>query len=120
MDADPGRHRARRCAPEVLPPNASGEQANANADVRRTQESGVPIATSAEQLLVDGGVRAVQDALHERGFLDAAPDGEPGATTERALVEFQKNHGLAATGMPDRQTLRELGLDPDELIRRAR
>jgi hypothetical protein len=62
----------------------------------------------------------VTGALADRGLL-ARPSG--GDTLDdaasAALRRFQADEGLAATGFPDRETLRRLGLSPAEVYRDA-
>ena len=36
-----------------------------------------------------------------------------------ALRRFQAAHDLPSTGVPDHETVRRLGLNPDELFRKA-
>jgi peptidoglycan hydrolase-like protein with peptidoglycan-binding domain len=80
-----------------------------------------PLAESPEDLLVAGGVEQVQKALAARGYLDlsTARPGRIDAKTTAALRKFQSDQGLARTGVPDHDTVRRLGLDPDKLFRRA-
>lgn len=76
---------------------------------------GRPQAPAApEGLLTPGTLSALQRALANRGVLKASHrSGELDAATAAALRRFQEEEGLAATGMPDRETLSRLGLDPD-------
>lgn len=76
---------------------------------------GRPQAPAApEGLLTPGTIGALQQALADRGVLDARHrSGELDAATAAAIRRFQEKEGLAATGMPDRETLSRLGLDPD-------
>ncbi|MBP2301028.1 peptidoglycan-binding domain-containing protein [Azospirillum picis] len=56
-------------------------------------------------------VRAIQEALNERNSgSDIAVDGKWGPGTRRALIEFQRNNGLTATGRADRETMAALNL----------
>lgn len=58
----------------------------------------------------DGTVRAVQQALNQRGF-DAGPvDGVWGPSTESALRAFQQERGMRDTGTLDAQTMSALGV----------
>ncbi|HEX9401992.1 MAG TPA: peptidoglycan-binding domain-containing protein [Anaeromyxobacter sp.] len=61
----------------------------------------------------------MQRALASRGLLHAHRDGALDASTSAALQKFQRDEGLAATGFPDRETLRRLGIDPEEAYRKA-
>lgn len=75
----------------------------------------VPAAPDA--LLADGAVREIQRALAGRGLLRGHREGDLDAPTSAALRKFQADEGLAATGFPDRETVRRLGLDPEEAYR---
>jgi peptidoglycan hydrolase-like protein with peptidoglycan-binding domain len=58
----------------------------------------------------DGFYKQVQQSLNDRGF-DAGPvNGDFGAKTQAALAQFQVANLLPASGMPDEQTLRALGV----------
>ncbi len=77
-----------------------------------------PVPESPEGLLAPGAVGELQQALAGRGYLQAHRRGELDAPTTRALRKFQGDQGLAETGMPDRETLRRLGISPEEAYRR--
>jgi peptidoglycan hydrolase-like protein with peptidoglycan-binding domain len=64
-----------------------------------------------------GSARRIQEALRERGLLAGAPTGELDEPTSAALRRFQRSQDLAQTGAPDRETLRRLGVDPQEVYR---
>lgn len=90
-------------------------------------ELGVPpegkrprVPASPEALLAPGAVSEIQRALSARGFLRAHRNGELDRTTSAAVRRFQEDEGLAATGMPDRETLRRLGIDPEKAYGRDR
>lgn len=81
---------------------------------------GVPAApgrpqapASPEGLLTGGTVGRIQAALADRGYLARHRSGELDDATRAALRKFQADEGLAATGMPDRETLSRLGLSPE-------
>lgn len=84
------------------------------------EEKGVPpkgerprVPASPEALLAPGAVTDIQRALAEDGYLGAHRPGELDAATSAAVRRFQEAQGLAATGMPDRETLRRLGINPE-------
>lgn len=60
-------------------------------------------------------VRFLQRLLQERGFYRAAIDGEFGLTTQRAVRQFQRQQGLAVTGVVNQVTWRALGVSCAEV-----
>jgi peptidoglycan hydrolase-like protein with peptidoglycan-binding domain len=78
----------------------------------------VPAAPSA--LLSPGAIGAIQRALMDRGYLRSHQAGELDKPTSAAVRRFQEDEGLAATGMPDRETLRKLGVDPEKTYGREK
>jgi len=81
-----------------------------------------PLADAPEELFVPGGVARIQKALAEHGYvdLDATRGGRIDPATTAAIRKFQSDQGLARTGVPDHETVRRLGLDPDALFWKAR
>lgn len=102
-------------------PDARGEATGAargpapEAKARRGQP---PVPAAPQGLLTEDGVEAVRRALVDRGRLSP---GDAGAGLDEeaaeALRRFQRDEGLAATGFPDRETLRRLGLEPARVYR---
>jgi len=74
----------------------------------RTGEAAVPAAL--RQGMSGEEVRALQQALAERGYDVGEADGVYGGRTRSAVLAFQRDHGLAADGVAGRQTLQALGL----------
>lgn len=72
------------------------------------------IPPTPEGLLGKDAVGKLQQALAQRGLLGAHRAGELDTATSAAVRKFQAQRGLAATGMPDRETLRELGVSAEE------
>ncbi|QKT03819.1 peptidoglycan-binding protein [Ectothiorhodospiraceae bacterium 2226] len=58
-------------------------------------------------------IRAVQQALNERGHEAGPVDGIKGPRTEQALQRFKEAEGLQADAQIDEQTLRALGLEQE-------
>ncbi len=70
-----------------------------------------PVRATPQGLFVPGGVGEVQRALRRHG--EQAPEsGELDQETQHALRRFQQRHQMAATGLPDYETVKRLGLDP--------
>ena len=55
-------------------------------------------------------VEAVQQTLKDRGLFNAEVTGYFGEKTEQAILRFQKQQGLAQTGVADQATLKRLGI----------
>jgi Putative peptidoglycan binding domain len=92
----------------------------------RPSDKGVPpaegrprVPAAPEALLAEGAVTRIQGALADRGLLGKHVEGELDRPTSAALAKFQASEGLAATGFPDRETLRRLGIDPEKAYGRA-
>ncbi len=56
-------------------------------------------------------VKAVQQALKDKGMDPGDVDGKMGPKTHAALREFQKKEGLKVTGRPDSETMSKLGVE---------
>lgn len=84
----------------------------------RPQPGHPSVAPSPGGLMSRGAARRIQDALGQRGYL-AKPSGrdELDDATAAALRRFQRDERLPATGAPDRETLRRLGIDPSDVYR---
>ncbi len=57
-------------------------------------------------------LRRTQEQLKGLGFYKGSPDGKFGPGTKKALEAFQKDRGLAVTGLPDQATLLALMSTP--------
>lgn len=55
-------------------------------------------------------VKAIQQALKDRGLYNGSVDGIFGSATQKAVIQFQKQSGLAADGIAGPQTLKKLGI----------
>lgn len=77
---------------------------------------GVPLATAPAGLLAPGAEKKIRDRLVAEGFLADDAKRPEGAMSE-GLRRFQRARDLPATGVPDDQTVKDLGLDPDEIFR---
>ena len=75
------------------------------------------VASSPSQLMNPGSIRRIQEALRGKGLLEGAPSGELDEATSAGVRRFQRSEGLAETGVPDRETLRRLGVDPKDVYR---
>jgi peptidoglycan hydrolase-like protein with peptidoglycan-binding domain len=71
---------------------------------------------AAGATLVGGGSAAVRDAqgaLSQHGFDPGPADGMMGARTREALMDFQRQNNLPATGRLDSRTAQALNVQPD-------
>jgi peptidoglycan hydrolase-like protein with peptidoglycan-binding domain len=84
----------------------SGTTGSDSAVKSDAMKSGLPArsAESPEQ------VKAVQQALKEKGHEAGDVDGKMGPKTEAALRDFQQKEGLKATGHADAETMAKLGV----------
>ena len=71
------------------------------------------VPATPEGLLGADAVRDVQRALADRGLLGPHREGDLDNATSAAVRKFQEQEGLAATGLPDRETLRALGVSAE-------
>ncbi len=74
------------------------------------------MATAPEALLAPGADHEIRQRLVAGGFL--ARDASDAATRE-GIRRFQRAQDLPATGVPDAETVKRLGLDPDKTFRRG-
>jgi len=58
-------------------------------------------------------VRESQHSLHERGYSTGTIDGVLGSRTRSAIMDFQKENSLKATGRLDKETLERLDIESD-------
>ena len=79
------------------------------------QPKTTPLAQAPEGLLTPGAEQKIRDKLSAGGFMKE----DANASTGAALRRFQAAHDLPATGVPDHETVRRLGLNPDDLFRKA-
>jgi peptidoglycan hydrolase-like protein with peptidoglycan-binding domain len=83
----------------TVPVGSSGAQL----DNRGPQFSGGAGGGGGASMSVEE-IRQVQIALSQQGFDVGEPDGKLGPQTRQALILFQRQNGLQATGQIDRQT----------------
>ncbi len=70
-----------------------------------------PVRTTPGGMLDPKAMHQLQGALNRHGVSTPA-SGQLDEETQAALRKFQRREKMAATGMPDFDTLRKLGLDP--------
>jgi peptidoglycan hydrolase-like protein with peptidoglycan-binding domain len=106
---------AETVAPANAPnkPDAPSRLPSAKAVTPQTDPGHPDLANSPAQLMAPGSSDAIAAALRKRGFLAADDNSSKGM--EKALRAFQDSQGLAATGFPDHETLKKLGIDPKKV-----
>ncbi|HET7753607.1 MAG TPA: peptidoglycan-binding domain-containing protein [Anaeromyxobacteraceae bacterium] len=108
----------------AAPPRHEGEPSSSAAPPRdegQPAEHGrPPLPATPSSLVTAGAARQLKEELRNRGYLKAQSSGpELDAATSDAVRRFQQEEGLAATGFPDRETLRRLNVDPKSAYRSA-
>jgi peptidoglycan hydrolase-like protein with peptidoglycan-binding domain len=63
------------------------------------------------------GLKKLQVALSAKS-MSVDETGNLDAKTQESLRAFQKDKGMPPTGLPDYETLRKLGLTPDEVFQK--
>jgi hypothetical protein len=107
--AEPKRAEPKRAETKTAPNPTTGERSKATT-------AGTPVARNPETLIVPGQLKRIQEKLHERGLLKAQPTGTLDEATSTALKRLQKDADLPETGLPDHETVRKLGLDPNDVF----
>jgi TonB family protein len=83
-------------------------------DIGTAAQLGLELASQYLQVFRDE-VKQAQQALQQAGLDPGAPDGMPGQRTIAALLQYQRNQGLAANGRLDEATRNALGMQPSTL-----
>ena len=79
------------------------QQAKGSTNLSPEQTSG-PVNLSRDE------IRHLQMVLNQKGFNVGKPDGVLGPRTRNALISFQRQQGLEASGKIDQPTIAALGL----------
>jgi len=81
-------------------------------------ETAPPIASSPAGLLREDAIARIQDRLKAKGYLQhTEASGKLDGVMEEALRAFQRDCNLPATGIPDDETVRQLGLPASQIFR---
>jgi peptidoglycan hydrolase-like protein with peptidoglycan-binding domain len=73
-----------------------------------------PVRTTPGGMLDPEAMKKIQARLGDKGY-KVDRSGQLDQATEGALRKFQAHEHVAATGLPDYDTLRRLGLDPRKI-----
>lgn len=96
------------------------ESSDRSASRRDSRGEDIPVAASAAGLLKPGAAEKIEERLIARGLLEPAKrSGQLGGAASTALRRFQRDAKIAETGVPDHETVRRLGLSPDDVFRAA-
>jgi peptidoglycan hydrolase-like protein with peptidoglycan-binding domain len=75
-------------------------------------------ATMPRAMFEPSATKKIQRKLADRGY-NVKVTGTLDDQTRNALIKLQSEKGLPRTGMPDKETLRRLGLEPDEVFKQT-
>jgi hypothetical protein len=92
-------------------------QAEGRSRFARSPSTGSLSAPAPTRPAPDATVRAIQQKLNELGYNAGPTDGLMGRRTRAAIIAFQKDHGLAATGVADQEFLLQLQQVPPRPLR---
>lgn len=93
-------------------PRAAGD--GKGSELHPGKPDAVPVATAPEALLTPGAEKKIREKLAAAGFLD----DDKGSMRE-GIRRYQKAHDLPATGVADHQTVKGMGLDPNQIFRQG-
>jgi hypothetical protein len=111
-DGDTKKEEPKETKPRAAAPEGKGSELHPG------KREAVPVATAPEVLLKPGGEDKIRDRLVAGGFLER--DNKQSKTAMReGIRRFQKEHDLPATGVADHETVKGLGLEPNEIFRQA-
>ena len=105
-------------AKETKPRAAPGGHTKQSTELHPGKRDAVPVATTPGGLLVPGAEDKIRERLVVGGFLDRDARSSDAAMRE-GLKQFQRAKDLPATGVPDHETVKRLGLDPDQTFRQG-
>lgn len=97
---------------DATDPRSSDAATRSGKATPKTPPGHPPLAASPSELMNPDSQRKISQALESKGF--AERDDLKGEQLSAALRKFQESQGLAATGFPDHETLRRLGIDAKE------
>ena len=100
-------------------PYRSQLQAEGRSRFARRPSTGSMSAPAPARPAADETVRAVQQKLNELGYSAGPADGLMGRGTRAAIIVFQQDRGLAATGVADQTLLFQLRQVPSGSARGA-
>jgi hypothetical protein len=105
-------------AKETKPRVAPERRAKQGSELHPGDRAATPVATAPAGLLVPGADEKIRERLVAGGFLPRDAKSSDAAMRE-GLKRFQRAKDLPATGVPDHETVKRLGLDPDQTFRQG-
>jgi Putative peptidoglycan binding domain len=105
-------------AKETKPRAAPERHAKQGSELHPGDRDATPVATAPAGLLVPGAADKIRERLVAGGFLPRDAKSSDAAMRE-GLKRFQRAKDLPATGVPDHETVKRLGLDPDQTFRQG-
>jgi hypothetical protein len=115
---DNGSEKAAKPSEEAKTERPRARSSGADEPAKPRGEHAIPVASSPGGLLAPGADGKIRERLAVEGFLDDDAKRTDGAMSD-GLRRFQRAHDLPATGIPDHQTVKDLGLDPDQIFRQG-
>lgn len=121
--AEPPQAEKQKPAPRKTPEPDAGKGKAADKQEKKTEPEETKddrprLSADAVGLFLPDGPRLIQQALSKRGyFAGEHQTGELDEETAAALRRFQSDEKSPRTGYPDRETVRKLGLDVDQVFK---
>jgi hypothetical protein len=103
-----------RTEPKAKPPAGDGK----GSELHPGKHDAVPVATAPDVLLKPGAEDKIRERLAAGSYVDR-DDKESAGALRQGIRRFQKEHDLPATGVADHETVKRLGLDPNQIFRQA-
>lgn len=98
----------KRASSDERPGGKGGEEAKDGDAEGGIDPEDIPVASSPQGLLKPGADEKVREKLGV----------SKGAGMRKALMKFQREHDLPATGMLDHETVERLGFDPKDIFQK--
>jgi hypothetical protein len=106
--------------PKRPKPEAAAKTDDDKAKPRDEGTADTPIPRNPAAALEHGQLKEIQRRLAQRKLLGEHEEGNLDEPTRVALRRLQKAEDLPETGLPDHETVRKLGLDPDQVFAKRR
>ncbi len=97
--------------------DAPAERAAAKPKPAAARNETLELSKTTRQMFKPEGLRKLQVALSAKSTA-VDENGQLDGKTQESLRAYQLEKGLPATGLPDYETLRKLGLKPDEVFQK--